>query len=388
MKNIAVLGSTGSVGRATLSVIARHADLFRVVALCAHRSTEAVAAQVLERGVPVAVIVAPDALEEVDDVPTAEWRTGAEAVIEIVTDPNVDVVVNAIVGAAGLEATLSALLAGKRLALANKESLVAGGPLVMAAAEEGGGELIPIDSEHSAILQCLRGHDSASVARVVLTASGGPFRGFTDEELQGVGPEEALRHPTWKMGAKVTVDSATLANKALEVIEAHYLFGVDYDKIDTVVHPESIVHSFVEFTDGSVLSQLGFPTMELPILYALSHPGRVADPILRTFDPVQSSPLTFEEVDRDRFKLFALGVGAGVRGGTVPAVFNAANEVAVGAFLSREVRFLEMADVVAHALEVVPRRNVVTVNDVLQADSAARHAAREFVSSPRSMACG
>jgi 1-deoxy-D-xylulose-5-phosphate reductoisomerase len=190
------------------------------------------------------------------------------------------------------------------------------------------------------------------------------------------------------MGAKVTVDSATLANKALEVIEAHYLFGVDYDKIDTVVHPQSIVHSFVEFTDGSVLSQLGFPTMELPILYALSHPQRVADPVLRTFNPVQSSPLTFEEVDRDRFRLFALGVGAGVRGGTVPAVFNAANEVAVSAFLSREVRFLEMADVVAHALEVVPRRNVVTVNDVLQADAAARHAAREFVSSPRSMAGG
>ena len=321
MKKIAILGSTGSVGRATLCVIARHPDLFRVVALCAHSSTETLAAQVREHGVPVAVMVDPDALEKVDDLPTAEWRAGPEAVIDIVTDPDVDVVVNAIVGAAGLEATLSALRAGKRLALANKESLVAGGPLVMAAAREGCGELIPIDSEHSAILQCLQGHDSASVSRLVLTASGGPFRGLTDEELEGVGPEDALRHPTWNMGAKITVDSATLANKALEVIEAHYLYGIDYDRIDTVVHPQSIIHSFVEFTDGSVLSQLGFPTMELPILYALSHPGRVADPTLRTFDPVRSSPLTFEEVDRDRFRLFTLGVEAGVRGGTVPAVF-------------------------------------------------------------------
>ena len=388
MKKIAILGSTGSVGRATLCVIARHPDLFRVVALCAHSSTETLAAQVREHGVPVAVMVDPDALEKVDDLPTAEWRAGPEAVIDIVTDPDVDVVVNAIVGAAGLEATLSALRAGKRLALANKESLVAGGPLVMAAAREGCGELIPIDSEHSAILQCLQGHDSASVSRLVLTASGGPFRGLTDEELEGVGPEDALRHPTWNMGAKITVDSATLANKALEVIEAHYLYGIDYDRIDTVVHPQSIIHSFVEFTDGSVLSQLGFPTMELPILYALSHPGRVADPTLRTFDPVRSSPLTFEEVDRDRFRLFTLGVEAGVRGGTVPAVFNAANEVAVGAFLSRALRFSEMADVVAYATEVVPQRNVETVNDVLQADAAARHAARKFVSSPRSMAGG
>ncbi|MEE2669063.1 MAG: 1-deoxy-D-xylulose-5-phosphate reductoisomerase [Gemmatimonadota bacterium] len=388
MRRIAILGSTGSVGRATLSVIARHANLFRVVALCAHRSTETVAAQVREHSVPIAVIVDPDALEGADDLPTAKWRTGPDAVTEIVTDPDVDVVVNAIVGAAGLKATLAALRAGKRLALANKESLVAGGPLVMAAAREGCGELIPMDSEHSAILQCLEGHDSSSVSRLVLTASGGPFREFTDEELKDVGPEDALRHPTWDMGSKITVDSATLANKALEVIEAHYLYGVDYEKIDAVIHPQSIIHSFVEFTDGSVLSQVGFPTMELPILYALSRPARIPDPTLRTFDPVQSSPLTFQEVDHNRFRLFALGIGAGVRGGTAPAVFNAANEVAVGAFLSRTLRFSEMTDVVAHAIEAVPQRNVETVDDVLQADTAARYAVREFLSSPRSMAGG
>ena len=385
---VAILGSTGSIGRATLSVIARHRDRFQVVAVCAQRSVADVAAQVVEHAVPVAVIADPEALNGVDDLPAAEWKSGHAAVLEVVEDSNVDVVVNAIVGSVGLATTLAALRAGKRLALANKESLVAGGPLVMEAAREGGGELIPIDSEHSAILQCLEGQDSGSVARLVLTASGGPFRGLERKELEGVGPEDALRHPTWNMGAKVTVDSATLANKALEVIEAHFLYGIDYEKIEAIVHPQSIVHSFVEFIDGSVLAQLGFPTMELPILYALSHPERVADASLRTFDPVRSSPLTFEEIDRERFGLFALGVEAGVRGGTAPAVFNAANETAVQAFLSRDIRFLDMPEVVAHALAAVPKRNVETVDDVLEADAAARIAASEFVCSRGSLAGG
>ena len=339
MTRVAILGSTGSIGRATLSVIARHTDRFQVVALCAHSSVADVAAQVVEHGVPVAVIADPEALSGRDGLPAAEWRSGHAAVLEVVEDGNVDVVVNAIVGSVGLEATLAALRAGKRLALANKESLVVGGPLVIEAARQGDGELIPIDSEHSAILQCLEGHDPKSVARLVLTASGGPFRGLAQRELEEVGPEDALRHPTWDMGAKITVDSATLANKALEVIEAHFLYGIDYEQIEAIVHPQSIVHSFVEFTDGSVLAQLGFPTMELPILYALSHPDRFADASLRTFDPIRSSPLTFEEIDRDRFGLFALGVEAGVRGGTAPAVFNAANEAAVQSFLSGDIRF-------------------------------------------------
>jgi 1-deoxy-D-xylulose-5-phosphate reductoisomerase len=358
------------------------------VAVCANNSVAEVAAQVERYAIPVAVMANPEALSGVDDLPDAEWRGGQAAVLEVVADPNVDVVVNAIVGAAGLEATLAALRAGKRLALANKESLVAGGPLVMEAAQEGGGELIPIDSEHSAILQCLKGHEPGSVARLVLTASGGPFRELDLGELEGVGPEEALCHPTWRMGAKVTIDSATLANKALEVIEAHFLYSIDYEKIEAIVHPQSIVHSFVEFTDGSVLAQLGFPTMELPILYALSHPERVADASLRTFDPVRSSPLTFEEIDRERFGLFELGVEAGVLGGTAPAVFNAANETAVQAFLSRDIRFVDMPEVVAHALAAVPRRNVETVDDVLEADAAARIAARECASSPRPLAGG
>ena len=388
LTRVAILGSTGSIGRATLSVIARHSDRFRVVAVCANNSVAEIAEQVERHAVPVAVLANPEALNGVDGLPAAEWRGGQAAVLEVVADPNVDVVVNAIVGAAGLEATLAALRAGKRLALANKESLVAGGPLVIEAAREGGGELIPIDSEHSAILQCLKGHEPESVARLMLTASGGPFRELDLGELEGVGPEEALCHPTWNMGAKVTIDSATLANKALEVIEAHFLYNIDYEKIEAIVHPQSIVHSFVEFADGSVLAQFGFPTMELPILYALSHPERVEDASLRTFDPVRSSPLTFEEIDRERFGLFALGVEAGVRGGTAPAVFNAANEIAVQAFLSRDIRFVDMPEVVAHALAMVPKRNVETVDDVLEADAAARIAVREFVCSPRSPAGG
>lgn len=388
MIRVVILGSTGSIGRATLSVVERHPDRFRVVALCANRSTARLAAQVAEHGVPVAVVADPEALTNSADLPPADWRAGPDEVLRLVDDPEVDVVVNAIVGSVGLEATLAALRAGKRVALANKESLVAGGPLVMEASRQGGGELIPIDSEHSAILQCLEGYDVSSVARLVLTASGGPFRGFSREELEHVGPSQALRHPTWDMGAKITIDSATLANKALEVIEAHFLYDMEYDRIDVVVHPQSVVHSFVEFTDGSVLAQLGFPTMELPILYALSHPARIPDSTLRTFDPIRSSPLTFEEVDLERFRLFALGAEAGACGGTVPAVFNAANEIAVDSFLAKKVGFLEMADVVAHAMDQVPRRNVEVVGDVLEADAAARAAAREFVASPRSMAGG
>jgi 1-deoxy-D-xylulose-5-phosphate reductoisomerase len=291
----------------------------------------------------------------------------------------VDVVVNALVGAAGLEPTLAALEAGKRLALANKESLVAGGPLVLEAARRGGGELVPIDSEHSAILQCIEGCERSEVARLVLTASGGPFRGWNPAALDDVRPTEALRHPTWDMGAKITIDSATLANKALEVIEAHFLYAMAYQDIDVVVHPQSIVHSFVEFVDGSVLAQVGEPTMELPILYALSYPRRVEDGTLRTFDPVACSPLTFEAIDHEAFPLFGLGVGAGRAGGVSPAVFNAGNEVAVQAFLDERIRFPDMVRVVERALRDVtgPAR---TVEDVIEADRRARAVARDAVS--------
>jgi 1-deoxy-D-xylulose-5-phosphate reductoisomerase len=314
-----------------------------------------------------------------DRAGATRWASGRDAVLEVAAGEDVDVVVNALVGAAGLEPTLAALEAGNRLALANKESLVAGGPLVLQAAGRGRADVVPIDSEHSAILQCLEGYDRASVQGITLTASGGPFRGRNHNELRHVRPTEALNHPTWDMGAKITIDSATLANKALEVVEAHYLYGFGYDHIHAVVHPQSIVHSFVEFVDGSVLAQMGFPTMELPILYALSYPERVEDGALRTYDPVMASPLTFEAIDHDAFPLFGMGVEAGRRGGCAPAVYNAGNEIAVQAFLEEKVSFPAMAEVVHAALDGVGNHDVHTVEDVLAADAAARKLAREAV---------
>jgi 1-deoxy-D-xylulose-5-phosphate reductoisomerase len=372
---VAILGSTGSIGRSALEVIERHPGRFQIVGLAAHRSLDRLAEQVNRHGPGKAVLVDGESLNGSSDLPRARWSAGKSALLELTRDPEVDVVVNALVGAAGLEPTLSALEAGKRLALANKESLVAGGELVLAAARAGGGEVIPVDSEHSAILQCLEGYDMSAVSRMILTASGGPFRGWTREALRDVSPSHALNHPTWSMGAKISVDSATLANKALEVIEAHFLYGIDYDALGVVVHPQSIVHSFVEFVDGSVLAQLGFPTMELPILYAMTYPERLEDPRLQTFDPVRASPLQFEEVDRETFRLFTLGERSGRAGKSSPAVFNAANEVAVSGFLNGKIRFPEMADVVAGALEALGGRPMGSLQDVLQVDLEARDVA-------------
>src|SRR5690606_33686882 len=325
-----------------------------------------------------AVLVDVDAFERVPPPNGVEWGCGREALLEMVRDPAVDIVINAVVGAAGLEATLAALEAGKRLALANKESLVAGGPLVMEALRRGGGELVPVDSEHSAILQCLRGAKPSEVRRLILTASGGPFRNWDPAALSDVTPAHALRHPTLAMGAKITVDSATLVNKALEVIEAHYLFGLEYDRLDVVVHPQSIIHSMIEFIDGSVLAQLGYPTMELPILYALTHPERVDDSC-RRFDPIAAGSLTFEPVDHRRFPAFGLGIQAGRAGGTAPAVFNAANEVAVTSFLAEELPFPGIAEVVERTLNALDPVPVDSLETVLDADCRARELARRFV---------
>jgi 1-deoxy-D-xylulose-5-phosphate reductoisomerase len=284
----------------------------------------------------------------------------------------VDIVLNAVVGAAGLDATLAALEHGKRVALANKESLVMAGELVLATARANHGEIVPVDSEHSAILQCLAGRKASEVRRLVITASGGPFRQWTPEALANATVADALRHPTWRMGRKITIDSATLANKALEVIEAHFLFGVPYDRIEVVVHPQSIVHSFVEFVDGSVVAQLGVPSMELPILYALTHPDRISDERVPRYDPVATSPLCFEPVRRAEFPMLALGVSAGRRGGAAPAVYNAANERAVALFLEGQIGFGDIGMVVAEALDRLGSAPGITRDDILQADAAAR----------------
>ena len=357
--------------------MARHPERFEVVALTAHRSVGTLREQV-ELHRPRRVVVVDPGTERID-VPGVSSAHGRDALVALAGETDADVVINALVGVAGLEPTLAALRAGKRLALANKESLVAGGALVLAALRSGGGELVPIDSEHSAILQCLAGSDPEHVARLVLTASGGPFRRWSASRINDVTPAEALRHPTWNMGAKISIDSATLANKALEVIEAHFLYQMGYERIDVVVHPQSVIHSFVEFTDGSVVAQLGLPNMELPILYALTHPSRIDDAGLRTFHPASLSDLTFEELDRDRFPLFELGVRAGRAGGWAPTIFNAANEVSVDAFLKGLLPFGRMAAVVGAALDRTPRGETGSVEEVLGVDGETRRVARESI---------
>ena len=377
MIRVAILGSTGSIGRSALAVVRRHPDRFQLKALVANRSAATLAAQVAEFRPATAVLC-----DESVEAPSGQhegtmWRRGIDAMLEVSADPDVDVVLNSLVGAAGLRPTLAALEAGHRLALANKESLVAGGALVLSAAERGGGEIVPIDSEHSAILQCLQGTRSDDVQRVTLTASGGPFRGRRAQDLSDVKAAAALRHPTWDMGAKITIDSATLANKALEVVEAHFLYGLGYDRIAAVVHPQSVIHSFVEFVDGSVLAQLGFPTMELPILYALDYPNRVDDKALRTYDPVRSSPLTFEEIDHEAFPMFSLGVEAGRRSGCAPAVYNAGNEIAVQAFLEDRIRFTGIPEVVGRTMDRIGADEPRDLDDVIAVDAAARAVAAE-----------
>jgi 1-deoxy-D-xylulose-5-phosphate reductoisomerase len=360
--------------------LARHPDAFRVVALAAYRNG-AQLAELAKRFSDAFTVLVDERSIVTCGTLNGRIRTGRTALLEAATHPSADIVLNAVVGAAGLEATLAALGAGKRLALANKESLVAGGPLVLAARSRGRGELIPVDSEHSAIFQCLCGAPDRTLRRIILTASGGPFRGWTVERMSAITREDALRHPTWAMGEKITVDSATLVNKALEVIEAHFLFGVPYDAIEVVVHPQSIVHSMVEFVDGSVLAQMGFPTMELPILYALTHPRRLADTGVPGFDPVQARELTFEAVAHERFPAFQLGVQAGRAGGTAPAVFNAANEVAVAGFLEGRLAFSAIAEVIDAVLEDQQALPIDSLETVLEADRQARCSAMEIVKS-------
>ncbi|MGH7605791.1 MAG: 1-deoxy-D-xylulose-5-phosphate reductoisomerase, partial [Gemmatimonadales bacterium] len=302
---------------------------------------------------------------------------GAACLVEAATHPDVRIVVNGIVGAAGLEATLAALRAGKRVALANKETLVMAGELVTRAAREGGGEIVPVDSEHSAVLQCVTGRRPAELARLILTASGGPFRTWDPARAARASVAEALRHPTWSMGKKVTVDSATLVNKALEVIEAHFLFGMGYDQVEVVVHPQSVIHAFAEFVDGSVLAQVGFPTMELPILYALTYPDRVPDQGVRRFDPVAAGDLTFEPVRAELFPAYGLGRSAARAGGTAPAIFNAANEVAVQLFLEERIPFGRIAAIIETVLAAGGIAPATSLDAVLAADGAARRRALE-----------
>lgn len=372
---VAVLGSTGSIGRSTLQVLARQRERFRVVALTAHSNGDLLAEQAREWG-PAYVGLVNGGRGEKGEVRNGAHR-GPGCLVEAATHPDVRIVVNGIVGAAGLEATLAALRAGKRVALANKETLVMAGELVAQAAREGGGEIVPVDSEHSAVLQCVAGRRPTELARLILTASGGPFRTWEPERVSRATVAEALKHPTWTMGKKITVDSATLVNKALEVIEAHFLFNVDYDQVDVVIHPQSVVHGFAEFVDGSVLAQIGFPTMELPILYALTYPERVPDTGVRRFDPIAAGALTFEAVQHERFPAYGVGREAARMGGTAPAMFNGANEVAVQQFLEERITFGRIAEILERVVAQGRPGDATSLEGVLAADAEARRLAQE-----------
>lgn len=371
-RGVAILGSTGSIGTTALRVLQRHRDRFRVAALTAFSNAGLLREQAAQF-CPTFVGIVQNGGQ-----PPTDWACGAECLVEAVQRPDVDVVLNAVVGAAGLAATLAAVGAGKRVALANKETLVMAGSLVREACRIGGGEIVPVDSEHSAILQCLAGRSVNDVRRLVLTASGGPFRTWSREQLERATIADALRHPTWRMGRKITIDSATLANKALEIIEAHFLFGLPYDRIEVVVHPQSVVHSFVEFVDGSVLAQMGVPSMELPVLYALTHPERVPDTGVPPFDPVELGPLTFERVRGEDFPALGLGIQAGRRGGAAPAIFNAANEQAVALFLEGRISFGDIPRTIGASLEALGHSDGTTLDALLAADAAARRFVREM----------
>lgn len=367
LRPVVVLGATGSIGTQTLDVADRLG--MPVAGLAAGRMSPALL-DLATRYPGAAVAVAEDGA----NLLPANAATGKDAVAALGAIPGA-VVVNGIVGAAGLEPTLTALAAGNRVALANKESLVIGGPLVLDALGTEGAELIPVDSEHSAIWQCLAGEDPDRVRRVVLTASGGPFRGMSRDELGAVTVEEALAHPTWEMGDRITIDSATLMNKAFEVIEAHFLFGFDFDRIDVVVHPQSFVHALVEFVDGVVKAELGPPDMRKPIQVALTYPDR-APSSGTTFD---FADLTFAAPDRVSFPALDLGYAAGRTGGNAPAVLNAADEVAVSAFLEGRLPFTAITEVVAGSLDAVPHRALQRLEDALDADREGRDAASKAV---------
>ncbi len=375
VKRLAILGSTGSIGSSTLAVVESHPEEFRVVALAAGSNLDRLAQQ-LRRFRPALVSVATEAAaralrERVDGVVEVSW--GSEGLARVATYPEADLIVSALVGAAGMVPTLAAVQAGKDVALANKESLVTAGGLVMAAARRTGARILPVDSEHSAVFQCLANGGRAGLRRVVLTASGGPFRTTPREDFAGITPAQALRHPTWNMGRKITIDSATLMNKGLEVIEARWLFDVQSTQVDVLVHPQSIVHSMVEYEDGSFLAQLGITDMRLPILYALRYPDRgpCTLPRLR-LDEVGA--LTFEAVDREKFPCLGYAYQALEAGGTAPAVLNAANEVAVQQFLDGTIRFDQIPELIARALEDHPARPITSADDVLEVDRAVRQA--------------
>ena len=379
-RGIAILGSTGSIGTQALEVVRDQRDALHVEVLSAHSNADLLVAQALEFK-PNAVVIGDEAKwKQVNDALFDEGikvYSGAEALEQVVEVDGIDMVLTAMVGAAGLKPTLRAIEAGKHIALANKETLVVAGEIVMNAARNKGVDIHPVDSEHSAIYQCIAGEFHNPIEKIILTASGGPFRGRTLESLAGVTKADALKHPNWDMGAKITIDSASLMNKGLEVIEAKWLFDISPDQIDVVVHPQSIVHSCVQFDDGSIKAQLGLPDMKLPIQYALTYPRRLKNDFPR-FSFMDYPSLTFEQPDTKTFRNLALAFDALRAGGNAPAILNAANEVAVARFLKDDIEFLDLPRVVEHTLEHVTNQTNPTLDDLIAADADARRVAADW----------
>ncbi|WP_456431920.1 1-deoxy-D-xylulose-5-phosphate reductoisomerase [Thermosulfuriphilus sp.] len=380
MKEIAILGSTGSIGRNTLDIIRRFRDRFRAVALAAGENIELLIQQIQEFQPEIVSVKRPDLAEilrsRLDQPPRIVY--GREGLIEVATWPQAKMVVSALVGAVGLLPTFEAICAGKDIALANKETLVMAGPLVMKEAQRRGVKIIPVDSEHSAIFQALCNQGTEEVKNLILTASGGPFLRSSPEELQKVTPQEAINHPRWKMGAKISVDSATLMNKGLEVIEAHYLFQIPLEQIKVLIHPQSIVHSLVEYRDGSLLAQLGPADMRIPIAYALAWPERL--PLdLSPLSLPEVSPLSFEEPDFERFPALRLAYEAARQGATAPTVLNAANEIAVAAFLSGQIPFSAIVSIVQKTLSMVEIKDACSLQEIMDVDLLARIQAEALI---------
>jgi 1-deoxy-D-xylulose-5-phosphate reductoisomerase len=376
MRNVLILGSTGSIGTQALEVISASPEL-RVVGLAAGRSWETTVAQAREHGVEVIALADRDAAARAGEAWEGRVLAGEEGVRELIAATEPDLVLNGIVGAAGLASTIVALTEGIDVALANKESLVLGGELVMALAEATGAQLLPVDSEHSALHQLIGAEAPGTVEKLVLTASGGPFRGRDD--LSGVSVEDALAHPTWRMGGRITIDSATLMNKGFEAIEAHHLFGVPYERIGVVVHPQSLVHSLIHLNDGSSIAHLGYPDMRVPISYALHFPERADVDDVPQLDLAAAGELTFEAPDLETFACLRLALEAGAAGGTAPCVLNAADEVAVAAFLDGRIPFTGIAAVVERVLEEMPARPVTHFDDLFAIDAEARERSKDQV---------
>jgi 1-deoxy-D-xylulose-5-phosphate reductoisomerase len=378
-RRVVILGSTGSIGVQALDVVSRSSGELRVVGLSAERSWEPLLEQARAHGVGRIAVADRAAAARASEAWTdGEVLSGPDGIVQLVADSGCDMVLNAIVGSAGLVPSVAALTEGIELALANKESLVVGGELVMALSEATGAAIIPVDSEHSALHQLLGAERPGTVDRLVLTASGGPFRGASRDELENATVEQALAHPTWEMGGKITIDSATLMNKGLELIEAHHLFGVPYEQIDVVVHPQSIIHALIQLCDGATLAHLGYPDMRVPISYALHYPERFDVPV-KPLDLVSVGALTFEQVDEDTFACLRLARESALAGGTAPCTMNAANEVAVHAFLSGQLRFLQIAAVIEETLAALPAGPVHSFDTLADADAEARRVAGELV---------